>query len=106
MAKNSSLPSALPISDALAQSAPLAHLRSLLRMSAENFASIRAVLPPALLPHVKPGPVDSDGWTVLADNVAVSAKLRQLLPRFEAALLQRDGKRTAIRVRVQSAPRV
>jgi hypothetical protein len=35
----------------------------------------------------------------------VAAKLRQLLPRFEQALLERNGKPSAIRVRVQSGRR-
>ena len=45
-----------------------------------------AACPPALAPHVKPGPVDDEGWSLLAANAAVAAKLRQLQPRLEDAL--------------------
>jgi Dna[CI] antecedent, DciA len=105
MVKNSTLPPALTIGHALAQSEPLARLRALLEASNANFATIRSLLPAPLAAHVKPGPVDDEGWTLLADNAAAAAKLRQLLPLMEAALLQRDGKRSAIRLRVQSGSR-
>ncbi len=99
---NSTLPVALPIGDALAQSAPLARLQSLLRESNARFELIRPLLPAALAQHVRPGPVDDEGWALLAGNAAVAAKLRQLLPRLEAALEQGGGKSSAIRIRVQS----
>lgn len=102
MVNKSTLPPALPIGDVLAQSEPLARLRALLQASNANFDTIRPLLPGQLAAHVKPGPVDDEGWTLLTDNAAVAAKLRQLLPRLEAALQQRDGKPSAIRLRVQS----
>ena len=37
-------------------------------------------------PFVKAGPIDEAGWTLLATNSAVSAKLRQMLPALEAHL--------------------
>ena len=48
------------------------------------------------------GPSDDEGWTMLAGNPAVAAKLRQLQPRLEAALKQKGFQRTGIRIRVQS----
>ncbi len=42
-----------------------------------------------LLPYVNPGPVDAEGWSLLAANASVAAKLRHLQPRLEQAL--RDG---------------
>jgi hypothetical protein len=105
MVKNSTLPPALTIGHALAQSEPLARLHALLKASNANFDTICPLLPAPLAAHVKAGPVDEEGWTLLADNAAAAAKLRQLLPLMEAALLQRDGKRSAIRLRVQSGPR-
>ena len=59
-------------------------------------------LPPAMAAHVKAGPIDEEGWTLLAANAAVSAKLRQLQPRIVAALAAKGIKVTAIRVRVAS----
>lgn len=97
------MPAALPIGQALAQSAPLARLQSLLRESNARFAAIATAMPPSLAQQVRPGPVSHDdgGWTLLARNAAVAAKLRQLLPRLEAVLLE-NGWPGAIRVRVQT----
>ncbi|WP_428417833.1 hypothetical protein [Methylibium sp.] len=100
---NSSLPIALPIGEVLAQSAPLARLQALLRESNARFDVIRPLLPTALAAQVRPGQVDEQGWALLASNTAVAAKLRQLLPRFEAALQQQGWKGNAIRIRVQSS---
>lgn len=94
----------MPIGAALASSAPLAHLQALLRESTARFEAIRPLLPAALADHVRPGPIDeTGGWCLLAPNTAAAAKLRQLLPLFERALLERGGKPSVIRVRVQSA---
>ena len=56
----------------------------------------------ALAAHVKAGPLDDEGWTLLAANSAVSAKLRQLQPRLMEALAENGLKVNAIRVRIQS----
>ena len=39
--------------------------------------AVRPLLPAALLRHVRSGPSDDEGWTMLAGNPAVAAKLRQ-----------------------------
>jgi hypothetical protein len=49
---------------------------------------------------VKAGPVDDDGWTLLASNAAAAAKLRQYLPRLSAELLRRGLKPTTVKVRI------
>jgi hypothetical protein len=94
-------PNALPIEEALHQSAPLARLRQLMRDSNARFDVIHPLLPAALAPHVLPGPVDELGWTLLAANASVAAKLRQLQPRLEDALRTRGWQVSAIRVKVQ-----
>jgi hypothetical protein len=94
-------PDALRIAQALQQSAPLARLRQLMQESNDRFAAIRTGLPPALAPHIKPGPVDETGWSLLAANAAVAAKLRQLQPRLETLLRERGWQVSAIRVKVQ-----
>lgn len=99
---NSTLPAAQPIGEALANCAPLARLQALLRESNARFEVIRPLLPAALASAVRAGPVDEDGWALLASSPAVAAKLRQLLPRFEAALRQHGWQGSAVRVRVQS----
>ena len=94
-------PDALRIEQALQLSAPLARLQQLMQDSNARFAAIRTGLPPAMTPHVKPGPVDETGWSLLAANAAVAAKLRQLQPRLEALLRERGWSVSAIRVKVQ-----
>ena len=96
-------PNALRIEQALERSAPLARLQVLMRDSKARFDAIRPSLPTALTPHIQPGPVDEAGWTLLAANAAVAAKLRQLQPRLECALLERGWEVNSIRVKVQSS---
>ena len=90
------------LAQALQRSEPLARLGQLLRDSAARFDAIRPCLPAALAPHVKPGPVDDLGWSLLAANASVAAKLRQLQPRLEEVLRDRGWQVSAIRVKVQS----
>ena len=91
----------MPLAEALRRSTPLAQLRARLKDSNDRFQAIRAAVPDALAAHVMPGPVDEEGWTVLAANAAVAAKLRQLKPRLEAILQQRGWQVTAVRIKVQ-----
>jgi hypothetical protein len=95
-------PNALGIEQALQQSAPLVRLQQLMRDSNARFDAIRGCLPAAMAAHVKPGPVDDAGWSLLAANAAVAAKLRQLQPRLEDILRERGWQVSAIRVKVQS----
>jgi hypothetical protein len=96
------VPDSLPVADALLRSAPLAHLRQRLSDSNARFAAIKTSLPTALAAHVKPGPVDEEGWTLLCANTPVAAKLRQLQPRLEELLRQRGWQVSGIRIKVQS----
>jgi hypothetical protein len=95
-------PNALTIASALHRSAPLAHLRQLMRDSNARFDAIRPQLPAALALHVQPGPLDEQGWSLLAANASVAAKLRQLQPRLEDTLRERGWQVSAIRIKVQS----
>jgi hypothetical protein len=95
-------PDALRIEQALQRSVPLARLQQLMRDSNARFEAVRPILPPALAQHVKPGPVDDAGWSMLAANASVAAKLRQLQPRLEALLRERGWQVSAIRVKVQA----
>lgn len=94
-------PSATPLRDVLDRSAPLALLQARLRDSNARLVTLRGALPPALAPHVRPGPLDAEGWTLLAANAAVAAKLRQLQPRLEAALRDGGWPPGALRIKVQ-----
>ena len=94
-------PDAMRLQQALQRSEPLARLSLLMHDSNARFDAIRSSLPAALLPHVKPGPVDDAGWSLLAANASVAAKLRQLQPRLESVLLERGWRVGTIRIKVQ-----
>lgn len=96
-------PDALRLQQALQQSEPLARLQLLMRESRERFEAIRPALPATLLPHVRPGPLDETGWSLLVANAAIAAKLRQLKPHLEALLRERGWEVSAIRVKVQTS---
>jgi len=96
------VPDSLPIAQALQRSAPLVLLRQRLADSNARFAAIQGLLPALLAPHVKPGPVDDEGWSLIAANPSVAAKLRQLRPRLEESLSRRGWQVSAIRIRLQS----
>lgn len=93
-------PSALPIGAALQGSAPLVKLREALRDSNARFEAIRPALPQPMLAQVKPGPVDAEGWSLLAANASVAAKLRQLQPRFEDLLREAGWVVCTVRIKV------
>lgn len=91
---------AVPIARAIGDSVPLTRLVERLRQSTRRFDDLRAALPAAMQPHVRPGPIDDAGWTLLVANPAVAAKLRQLLPDLAACLQQAGWPSIEIRVRV------
>lgn len=95
-------PDALRLREALARSSPLAALQARLRESSARFEAIRPALAPALAAHVRPGPLDADGWSLLAANPAVAAKLRQLQPRLQARLAECGRPPLALRVKVSA----
>jgi len=99
-------PNAQSITEALRGSAPLARLRDAMRDSNARFQTIRPALPRLLAGHVKPGPVDLEGWSLLAANGSVAAKLRQLTPRFEELLREAGWSATTVRIKVISEPPV
>lgn len=74
------------LATALRNSEPLSSLMQRLRASQARFAAIENLLPPALRPHVRAGALDDSTWTLLADNAAAAARLRQLAPELQAAL--------------------
>src|SRR3990167_3362300 len=96
------VPDVPQVKTALERPATLASLMQRLRASQECRAADKSCLPPAMAPHVKAGPIDEEGWTLLAANAAVSAKLRQLQPRIAAGFGAKRIKGNAIRVRVAS----
>jgi Dna[CI] antecedent, DciA len=98
-----SVPLPQTIAGAMAGSDSLSGLALRLRESSARFEAIAPVLPEGLAHELRPGPIDDEGWTVLASNAAVAAKLRHLLPRLAEALRARRFRELPIRVRLRSA---
>ena len=90
------------IDQALADSQPLAALSRRLRESQLRLDAVLPLLPPAMRNSVKAGPIDETGWTLLATNGAVSAKLRQMLPALEAHLRSQGWPGPPVRVKMLS----
>jgi hypothetical protein len=90
------------IADSLARDDGLAGLLARVRASQARLDALADVLPGPLRQHLRAGPLDDEGWTLLAANAAVAAKLRHLLPMLAETLVAKGWQATAIRVKVQS----
>lgn len=95
-------PGTLALRTALQHSEPLSSLLQRLQQSRARFAVIEPLLDDGLRSAVRPGPFDDGGWSLLVAGGATAAKLRQLLPRLQAALRAQGWPDTPIRVRVSS----
>ena len=97
------MPFNLPLSTALGRSEPLAALLKRLRESQDRFAAVRPLLPETLRAAVSPGPLDDSAWVLLAANASAAAKLRQMVPALQAALLAAGWAGPDIKVKVSAA---
>ena len=92
----------LAVGTALGRSEPLAGLMQRLRESQARFDAVSGLLAAPLRAAVRPGPLDDQGWTLLAANAAAAAKLRQHLPALAEALAAKGWQGTPITVHVQA----
>ena len=88
------------MSAALGQSEPLNGLLRRMQDSRARLDTVAGLLPQALRPTVRPGPLDDAGWVVLVAASSAAAKLRQLMPALEAALLAAGWPALPIRIKV------
>ncbi len=103
MSKNAvSVPDALPISQALNASTSLSQLRRRIDDSRRRHAAVLPCLAASLAPHVAASPVDEGGWTLIAANASVAAKLRQLQPRIEQRLIDCGFAAVPLKIKVRS----
>ncbi len=79
----------------------LARLTELSRDSVARLDAIQSLIPSALHSSIKAGPIDGPVWCLILDNNATAAKVRQLLPAFEAHLRTRGWEVNSIRLKVQ-----
>ena len=100
---SSGAPFNLPLSTALGRNEALAALLKRLRESQARFAVIAPLLPEALRSAVKAGPLDDGAWVLLAANASAAAKLRQMVPELQAAVLAAGWSPTAIKIKVSAA---
>ncbi len=99
----SSAPFNLPLSTALGRSEPLSALLKRLRESQARFAAVKPLLPETLRPAVTAGPLDDSVWVLLAANASAAAKLRQMVPELQAALLAAGWTGPDIKIKVLAA---
>ena len=100
--KASVVPLARPLGESLARDDTLGSLLARVRASQARLDALADVLPGLLRQHLRAGPLDDDGWTILAANSAVASKLRHLLPTLAETLVAKGWQATSIRVKVQS----
>jgi hypothetical protein len=105
VARQPSVPDALPLRQVLAECEPLQRLQQRLAQAQARMDAVRPLLPPGLSAHVRSGPVDPEAWTLLASNAAVAAKLRHCLPRLVAELKRRGLQPYELKVRVLAGQR-
>ncbi len=83
----------------------LAALQERIRASQRCMEQVQHLIPMAMRRHVKAGPLQDSEWCLLVGNAAASTKLRQLQPALLQALRQSGQEVSAIRIKVQAAPR-
>ena len=99
---SSSVPLGVPLARALDQNASLANLGRRMAQSNARYAAVCMHLPEPLQAQVWPGPIDDEGWSLLASNAAVAAKLRHLLPRLADTLREQGWAELPIRVHIRA----
>ena len=93
-------PNTRSINQALQASDALGALRLRMRDSQARLAALQPLLPAAMRPLIQAGPVDEEGYTLLAGNPAVAAKLRYLLPTLAQVLIEQGFAPLPIRVKL------
>lgn len=83
-------PDPLDFGRAMAQHSTLSQLGRRLAASQRHLAVVSVALPGAMKRFVQAGTLDEHGWTLVADNAAIAAKLRHLQPQL-LRLLQEEG---------------
>ena len=88
--------------DALVNQAPQLHsLMDRVRRSQACLKAIDRLLPPSLKNQIRAGAFGDGEWCLLVASPAVSAKLRQLEPRFLSQLEQQGFEVNRIRIKVE-----
>ena len=94
------LPQALSIHQAAENAPSLARLSELVQESNDRLKAIESLLPAALRPAIKAGPIDGESWCLLVSGNAAAAKVRQLIPLIQERLRNKGWKVTSIRLKL------
>ena len=92
---------AASLGQALTESEPLSSLLARLAQSQARWQVVAAGLAPELAAAARPGPLDDQAWTILADHASAAAKLRQHLPDIAAALQAHGWLAPPVRIKVR-----
>lgn len=97
-------PDPLGFGQAMSQHGTLAQLGRQLQLSRRHLEVVAVALPGAMKRFVQAGTLDETGWTLVADNAAIAAKLRHLHPQL-VRLLQEQGllQTGELRIRVRQS---
>jgi hypothetical protein len=79
----------------------LAKLIALQKESNDRLCAIAPLIPDALRTQIQCGPLDEGVWCLLIANNTTAAKLRQLIPAFEAHLRVTKLEVKSIRLKVR-----
>jgi hypothetical protein len=93
---------AISLQQASQESPTLARLTALTRESSDRLKAIETLIPPLLRPALQAGPIEGTCWCLLVRSNAAAAKVRQLLPAFQAHLRNRGWEVTSIRLKIQT----
>ncbi len=93
---------AVTLQQAAEESPTLAALAQRARESGECLQAVQSLIPPALRPAVKAGPIEGAQWCLLVQGNAAAAKLRQLLPMLTGRLREQGWPVAEIRLKVQA----
>jgi len=98
-----SLRKPLSLYQATQNSPTFARLSDLASDSSARLKAIEPLLPIAIRPSIKPGPIDGAEWCLILSNSAIAAKVRQLLPALQAHLNSKGWEVNSIRLKVQTS---
>ncbi|TAG34248.1 MAG: hypothetical protein EAZ34_06135 [Polaromonas sp.] len=91
---------AITAHEAVKNSQALGQLTALIEDSSSRLRAIESLIPEALRPFVKAGPIDGGVWCLLVKGNAAAGKLRQLTPLIQSRLLGKGWNVTSIRLKI------
>ena len=94
------LPPALTLTQAIDEAPALARLAHLVDQSTAMYRCVQGLIPPALRPLIKPGPLEAQDWCLMVSHSSAAAKLRQLVPLLRSRLAQEGWNVTTVRIKI------